>query len=62
MVPLDVLHRKSLFILLHTLDVDLAEATRAQGCPTVRVRSTGARTCGSPGVAPRICRTRSPSA
>jgi hypothetical protein len=62
MVSLDVLHRKSLFALLHTLDVDLAEATRTQGCPTVRVRSTEARMCGSLGAALRISRRRSPFA
>jgi hypothetical protein len=58
MVSLDVLHRKSLFTLLHTLDVDLAEATRSKGCPTVRVRSTVACTCGSLGAVPPICRRR----
>jgi hypothetical protein len=62
MVPLDVLHRKSLFALLHTLDLDLAEATRTQGCPPVQVRSTGARTCGSLGAALRISPRPSPSA
>jgi hypothetical protein len=62
MVPLDVLHRKPLFALLHTLDVDLAEATRIQGCPTVRARSTEARMCGSLGAVPRISRRRSPCA
>jgi hypothetical protein len=59
MVPLDLLHRKSLFALLHTLDVDLAEATRTQGCPTVQARSTEARTCGSLGAALQISRKRS---
>ena len=62
MVPLDVLHRKSLFALLHTLDVDLAEATLFQGCPTVRARSTEARMCGSLGAVPRISPRRSPCA
>ena len=62
MVPLDLLHRKSLVAFLHTLDVDLAEDTRAQGCPTVRGRSTGASTSGSLGVAPRTCQPRMPSA
>ena len=62
MVPLDVLHRKSLFAILHTLDVDLAEATRTQGCPTVRVRSTEAPTCERLGAALRISPRRSPFA
>jgi len=62
MVPLDLLHRKSLFALLHTLDVDLAEATRTQGCPTVQARSTAARMCGSLGAALQISRRRSPFA
>jgi len=44
MLPPEVLHRKSLFTLRYTLDVDLAEATLVRGCFTVRVRSTGART------------------
>jgi hypothetical protein len=54
MVPLDLLHRKSLFAFLHTLDIDLAEGTRAQGCPTVGGRCIGAPTCGSHGAAPPI--------
>ena len=62
MLAPDVLHRKSLFHLLHTLDVDLAEITRVRGCPTVRGRCTGACTTGSLGVAPRICPPRMPSA
>jgi hypothetical protein len=62
MIPPDLLHRKSLFALLHTLDVDLAEATRSKGCPTVRARSTVACTCGSLGVVPPICRRRMLSA
>jgi len=62
MVPLDLLHRKSLFDLLHTLDVDLAEGTRTQGCPTAGARSTVASTCGSLGAAPRISRRRRLSA
>jgi hypothetical protein len=62
MLAPEVLHRKSLFHLLHTLDVDLAETTRAQGCPTVRGRSTAVGMYGSPGVALRICRMRMPSA
>jgi hypothetical protein len=62
MVPLDLLQRKSLFVLLHTLDVDLAEGTRAQGCPTAGVRSTGAPTGGSLGAALRISLRPAPSA
>jgi hypothetical protein len=62
MVPLDLLHRKSLFALLHTLDTDLAEATRTQGCPTVQARSTGAPTCGSLGAALQISPRRLPFA
>ena len=62
MLSPEVLHRKSLFHLLHTLDVDLAETTRARGCPTVRGRSTGACTTGSLGGAPQICPPRMLSA
>jgi hypothetical protein len=62
MVPLDVLHRKSLFALLHTLDRDLAEATRTQGCPIAQARSTAARMCGSLGAALQISPRRSPFA
>jgi len=33
MIPADVLKRKSLFSLLYKIDLDLAENTRAKGCP-----------------------------
>lgn len=62
MVPLDLLQRESMFAFLHTLDVDLAEGTRAQGCPIVRARSTAVPTYGSLGAAPRISPRPSPSA
>ncbi len=61
MVPLDLLHRKSLFAFLHTCDLDLAERTRAQGCPTVRGRSTAAPMRGSLGAVLRISPRPSPS-
>jgi len=33
MIPAETLHRKSLFSLLYQVDQDLAEQTRAAGCP-----------------------------
>jgi hypothetical protein len=49
MVPLDLLHRKSLFAFLHTLDIDLAEGTRAQGCPTVGAAASERLRAGATG-------------
>lgn len=34
MLP-EVIQREKFFSLLHKIDVDLAEATRVQGCPSV---------------------------
>jgi len=33
MIPPEILQRKSLFALLHQIDLDLAETTRAKQCP-----------------------------
>jgi hypothetical protein len=33
MIPPEILQRKSLFLLLHQIDLDLAETTRAKQCP-----------------------------
>jgi hypothetical protein len=35
MIPPEILHRKSLFSLLHKIDLDLAEQTRVRHCPFV---------------------------
>jgi len=37
MISPEILQRKSLFILLHQIDVDLAECVRLKRCPTVGV-------------------------
>lgn len=33
MIPPDILHRKSLFTLLHKIDLELVEQTKARRCP-----------------------------
>jgi hypothetical protein len=35
MISPEILQRKSLFVLLHQIDVDLAENVRLKPCPTV---------------------------
>ena len=40
MIPPEILHRKSLFSLLHKIDFEMAEQARARGCPTVGDRCT----------------------
>jgi hypothetical protein len=37
MISPEILQRKSLFVLLHRIDVDLAENVRSNRCPTVGV-------------------------
>lgn len=37
MISSEILQRKSLFVLLHQIDVDLAENVRISRCPTVGV-------------------------
>ena len=54
MIPLDVLTRKSLFPLLYKIDLDLAEQTRAKGCPFVGGRCTARTISANLGVAPLI--------
>ena len=40
MIPLEILNRKSLFSLLHKIDLELAEQTRARRCPFAGGRCT----------------------
>jgi len=37
MISPEIIQRKSLFILLHQIDVDIAESVRSKRCPTVGV-------------------------
>ena len=60
MVRPEVLQRKSLFALLYTLDVDLAETARAGRCPTVGGGCIAVTTPVSPAAARPACRKRSP--
>jgi hypothetical protein len=53
MIPDEILHRKSLFTLLHNLDLDLAETARRNGCPTVGGRCIKRLMRANPGAAPR---------
>lgn len=53
MVPYEILQRKSLFVLLHTLDLDLAESTRRNGCPSAGGHCIKRLMRVNPGVAPR---------
>lgn len=62
MVRVEVLQRKSLFSLLHVLDVDLAETARKEGCPTAGVRCIELATSVSPEAAPLIFRKSTPLA
>jgi len=54
MIPPEVLKHKSLFSLLYRIDQDIAERTRAQGCPSAGVGYTAPITCASLEVGPRI--------
>jgi len=54
MIDHSLLQKKSLFALLHKIDVDLAEHTRSRGCPTAGGRCIERLTDANLGVAPRI--------
>ena len=54
MLSPDILQRKSLFTLLHQIDIDLAEGVRLNRCPTVGGLCIMADTCVSLGEVPRI--------
>jgi hypothetical protein len=54
MISPDILQRKSLFILLHRIDIDLAEGVRSNRCPTAGVLCITPHTCVSLGEAPQI--------
>jgi hypothetical protein len=54
MIDHTILRRKSLFALLHKIDVDLAEQTRSKGCPSAGGRCIKRLIGANPGVAPRI--------
>jgi hypothetical protein len=54
MIPYEILQRKSLFDLLHTLDLDLAESARRKGCPTAGGLCIERLMGANLGVAPRI--------
>jgi len=55
MIPPKALKNNSLFALLYEIDLDLAEQSRAQGCPIAGGRCTGPTTPESLGAAPLIC-------
>lgn len=54
MIDHTILRKKSLFSLLHKIDVDLAEQTRNKGCPSVGGRCITRLTGANLGVVPRI--------
>ena len=54
MILPEVLNRKSLFSLLYQIDQDLAERTKAQGCPFAGVRCIAPIMSASLGAGPRI--------
>lgn len=54
MIDHSLLRKKSLFALLHKIDVDLAENTRVKGCPSAGGRCIKRLTGVNLGVAPRI--------
>jgi len=54
MISPEILQRKSLFILLHQMDVDLAESVRSNRCPTVGGLFITLYICVSLGEAPLI--------
>ena len=54
MLSPDILQRKSLFFLLHRIDIDLAEGVRSSPCPTVGGLCIMADTRVSLGEAPQI--------
>lgn len=54
MISPEILQRKSLFILLHQIDVDIAESVRVNRCPTAGVLCIMLHICVSLGEAPLI--------
>ena len=58
MIPPEVLNSKSLFSLLHKIDQDLTERTRAKRCPFAGVHCTMPITNESLWVGPRILKRR----
>jgi hypothetical protein len=54
MIPPEILNDKSLFSLLYKIDQDLAERTRAQGCPCAGVHYTAPTISESLEVGPQI--------
>jgi hypothetical protein len=55
MIAPELLQRKSLFSLLHQIDLDLAEQTRAKGCPFAGGRCIVPVIGASLGAVLRIC-------
>lgn len=62
MIDHTTLRRKSLFALLHKIDVDLAEQTRNKGCPSAGGRCIVRLTGVNLGVAPRTFLKTTPCA
>jgi hypothetical protein len=54
MISPEILKHKSLFILLHQIDVDIAESVRSSRCPTVGGPFITLPICVSLGEAPLI--------
>jgi len=54
MISPEIFQRKSLFILLHQIDVDIAESVRSSRCPTVGVLCITPHISVSLGEAPPI--------
>jgi len=54
MISPEILQRKSLFILLHQIDIDLAESVRSNRCPTAGGLCITLHICVSLGDAPLI--------
>jgi len=54
MISPEILQRKSLFTLLHQIDVDIAESVRFNRCPTVGVLYITLYICVSLGEVPLI--------
>lgn len=54
MIDHTILRRKSLFALLHKIDVDLAEQTRIKSCPSAGGHCIERLTGANLGVVPRI--------
>ena len=52
MISPEILQSKSLFVLLHQIDVDLAESVRLKRCPSVGVLCITPHICVSLGEGP----------